>query len=407
MRKCFSLLLALSLLFSVFAAGSLAEEEEAPAEIVEEVDLDAEEPESPDEVEEEILDEETGEIYVITEEERSVLDELEQDLEIDESIDPDDLEINPNLPDHVINILLVGVDTRSNDPREIAGRGDTEIIVSINTQTGAIKMTSILRDSLVTIPGYKSQQKINNAFKHGCNRKGSNGGAHGGALLAMRTINHNFAMNLQYCVAINFNGLASIIDSLGGIDIALTRAEARYINSYLRKHPPAYDNRAKGERVPLDWDAEKEAGTQEVVDGRLTLHLDGVQAVMYARIRSLKGENDFTRTDRQRHLLDLLLKKISSDMTDFYRLADLASSCIEYAYTNMNLEDIVRVASPVMKSGLLSKVGSDALFESMRVPMDKNYKYAKVDEASVLSFSIKKHAQAIHEFIYGSYYPAK
>lgn len=398
-RKTMSLLLSMVLLLSLAVSPAAGEEEDL---IIEDVLLD-------EEGNEVIVDEETGEVFVLSEAEQEILDSLEQEEEPDEYVDPDLLELNPNLPDHVINILLVGVDTRTNNSQEIVGRGDTEIIVSVNRETGSIKMTSILRDSYVTIPGYSNKKKINSAFQIGSNRKGPSGeplGASGGAALAMRTINRNFQMNLQYCVAINFNGLASIIDSLGGIDIPVTRSEARYINSYLKKNPPAYDNKAKGERVPLDWDAEKKAGTQEVTDGKLTLHMDGVQAVMYARIRSLKGENDFNRTDRQRYLLDLLLQLVVRDM-DVNKLLDLLDACMPYAYTNMNIATLFELCTAVLRSDILSRVGSGSLFEQMRIPMDHNYSYKTVSGVSVLSYNLKKHAQAIHEFIYGSYYPAE
>ncbi len=399
MKKILALLLALCLLMPVF---SLAEED-GDLSTDEEIILD----ENGNEI---IRDEETGETFVLTESDGSKTEEVEeQEEDVDPSVAPDTLEMNPNLPDTVINILLVGVDTRSNDSTEIVGLGDTEIIVSINRETGSIKMTSILRDSLVTIPGNKNKLKINNAFKIGCNRKDADGnplGTSGGAALAMRTINHNFQMNLQYCVAINFNGLASIIDSLGGVDIPVTKAEANYINSYLKKHPPAYDNKAKGERVRLDWTAEKEAGTQEVVDGKLILHMDGVQAVMYARIRSLKGENDFNRTDRQRYLLDLLLQMVVKDM-DVDKLMDLMDACMPYAYTNMNLASLFDVCVTVLRSDLTSRLASGTLIEQMRIPMDKSFSYKTVNGSSVLSYNMEKHAKALHEFIYGTYYPAK
>lgn len=399
MKKILALLLALCLLMPVFSLAEGNGDSSADEEII----LD----ENGNEI---IRDEETGETFVLTEADGLKTEEVEElEEDVDPSVAPDTLEMNPNLPDTVINILLVGVDTRSNDSTEIVGLGDTEIIVSINRETGSIKMTSILRDSLVTIPGNKNKLKINNAFKIGCNRKDTDGnplGTAGGAALAMRTINHNFQMNLQYCVAINFNGLASIIDSLGGVDIPVTKAEANYINSYLKKHPPAYDNKAKGERVKLDWTAEKEAGNQEVVDGKLTLHMDGVQAVMYARIRSLKGENDFNRTDRQRYLLDLLLQMVVKDM-DVNKLMDLMDACMPYAYTNMNIASLFDVCVTVLRSDLTSRLASGTLIEQMRIPMDKSFSYKTVNGSSVLSYNLEKHAKAMHEFIYGTYYPVK
>lgn len=397
MKKLISLLLACCLLIP---AASMAGEDDdlLIEEITEEAAPEAEqesgsgEPEADDV----FVDEDTGETYILTEEEQQKLDELiEEDVEEDDTgIDPDSLDKNPNLPENVINILLIGVDTRSKDPQEILGRGDTQIIVSINRDTGAIKMTSILRDSLVPIPGYKNQTKINNSFAYGNNRvkKGTTQEkVRSGAALAMRTINRNFQMNIENYVAINFNGLASIIDALGGIDIELTKGEAWYINKYLKEHPPAYDNKAKGERTPL----EVKAGVQ---------HLDGVQAVMYARTRSLAGENDFNRTDRQRHLLDLLLQQVTSNL-DFSTLMDLIDVAVSYADTNMNFQTLWDLATSLAPA-LTQMTSGESLFEQMRVPMDHSYSYTTHNGSSVIKYNLKKHAQAIHEFVYGTYYPA-
>ena len=155
------------------------------------------------------------------------------DNEIDDTIDPDKLDINANLPSNVVNILLVGVDTRSTSLDDGLQNGDVQIIVSINKDDGSIKLTSILRDLYVTIPGYKNKNRINTAYSRG------------GGQLAMRTINKNFELNIENYITINFYGLASIIDSLGGIDIEMTAKEAKAINTYLRQHPPKYDNQSK------------------------------------------------------------------------------------------------------------------------------------------------------------------
>ena len=393
MKKILSWLLILCLLLPGLALGEEEEEEILLDDLLEEVPSEGS---AESEDGDYIIDEETGETFLLTETEQEHLDTLlEENPEEDDGIDPDSLDLNPNLPDNVLNILLIGVDTRSDDPQEIVGRGDTQIIVSINRDTGAISMASILRDSLVSIPGYRNKTKINSAFMYGCNKiKNDNipGKVRSGAALAMRTVNKNFQMNIENYVAINFNGLASIIDALGGIDIELTKAEAKYINSYLKKHPPAYDNKAKGERVPL----EAVAGVH---------HLDGVQAVMYARTRSLKGENDFNRTDRQRNLLDLLLKKVLSDL-DITTLMDLIDTAVTYADTNLNFQTLFELARSLLPV-LMEADSSASLFEQMRIPMDKSYSYDTYNGASVVRYNMTKHATALHEFIYGAYYPAK
>ena len=395
LKKCLSLLLVLMLL----PLFSLAEDAAEPIEIEENVLLDEEGETRED------TDGETGEedIYIpedldIPEEDQAALDALEAEADIDDSVDPSTLELNPNLPDNVINILLVGVDAHTADPKEIVGLGDSQIIVSVDQNAGTIKMTSILRDSYVTIPTYKNKYKINCSFQYGCNKKDASGnplGTTGGAQLAMRTINHNFGMNIQYCVAINFNGLASIIDSLGGLEIDMTKTEARAVNRYLAKAYKSkkfnYDNKDRKDRVKL----EETAG----------VHLcDGIQALTYARLRSI--DNDFARTNRQRHLLNLLLEKVLHDM-DLNKMMSLLETCTDYAYTNMNIEAFYKLGMTVLGSGIMNRIGSgETLFEQMRIPMDKSYSYDTVNGASVVKYNITKHAKALHEFIYGEYYPA-
>ena len=290
--------------------------------------------------------------FIIDDETSSELEQLDEDWETDDSVDPDSLDLNTNLPDNVVNILLIGIDSRSKEMEDGYQRGDVQIILSINTDTGDIKLTSVMRDLYVTIPGYKSKARINTAYTKG------------GGQLSMRTLNNLLELNIQYYVTINFYGLASIIDAIGGIDIELTKTEASAINTYLKKHPPAYDNKAKGERVAL----EKKAGVQ---------HLDGVQAVMYARLREI--DNDFKRTERQRNLLNLLLNQIMQDM-DMEVLLNLVSTTLPYVKTNVPASTIVSLATQVM-GPLMTKVqNGESLMEQMRIPMgdgsDATWKYS-------------------------------
>ena len=379
MKKLTALLMALCLLLP---GAALAEDEEISIlDVVEEVNLD--EGEKPAEDAE---DAEGGEELFISDEVQEAMEAVENlEADIDDSINPDDLELNPNLPDNVVNILLVGVDTRSTTLDDGLQHGDVQIILSINKDTGSVKLTSILRDLYVTIPGYKSKNRINVAY------------ARGGGALAMRTINHTFEMNIEHYVTINFYGLASIIDAIGGVDVDLTKAEAKAINTYLKKHPPKYDNQDKEyERVPL----EAVAGVQ---------HLDGVQAVMYARTRSV--DNDFGRTARQRHLLDLLLRKIMQDMT-VDKFMTLMETSLPYVQTNVNASTMLNLGLSVLNSDIISRAqAGESLLEQMRIPMDETWKYDQTDGgSSVVVFRTvarrEENVQALHEFIYGQYYPA-
>ncbi len=135
-------------------------------------------------------------------------------------------------------------------------------------------------------------------------------------------------------------------------------------------------------------------------------HCDGIQALTYARLRSLKGQKDFNRTDRQRNLLDLLMKKVMQNM-NFNQLLSLIKVCTEYAYTNITPDTFLSLAKTILSSGLLSKVGSeDSLFTDMHIPQPGKYQYGTANGASVLTLNIPDHTKLLHEFVYGQYYPA-
>ena len=151
----------LCLLLPAFA---YAEEELSIEDISEEIDLDGTEadldtgdmdsdvPDVPDET--------------LTEEQKKELaDSLESKDYVPTDVKVDNLYINPNLPENVINILLLGVDTREAElvDKDIK-RADVQLILSYNLDNGSIKLSSILRDTLVTNPFTGKNSAINESY---------------------------------------------------------------------------------------------------------------------------------------------------------------------------------------------------------------------------------------------------
>lgn len=159
-------------------------------------------------------------------------------------------------------VVLLGIDTEEGN----AGRSDAILLASIDRENNQIHLCSVARDSRVQIAGY-GQRKLNAAY------------AYGGGELTVQTLNENFGLQLTSYVAVNFSGMADIVDELGGVEVALSEGELAYLGS-------AGQGLSAGDAV----------------------RLNGKQAVAYSRIRKL--DNDDMRTSRQREVLEGLLNQI-------------------------------------------------------------------------------------------------
>ena len=410
MKRLFALILALALLLPLFV---YAEQEDA--ELTEDIDLD--EDYSFDEEGNLLLrDDETGETYSLSAISEEDIEKLAAQYELDESIDPNELEINENLPDDVINILLIGLDVRGTKKEKLlteqgkySKRSDVLIVLSINMNDGSIKLSSIARNTYVEVPGRKNKTIIANSYGHANYKNGEFVSWTDTPETCIRTVNHNFELNIQYYVAINFYGVAQIIEGLGGVDLDLTKTEATAINTYLSTGTIKNSKGEKishGKAIANSYD-DKNGKRDKLKKTSGVQHLDGIQALMYARLRSI--DSDFVRTARTRHLLDCLLKQtLEKIKANKLNVLDLVSDFISYPITNVNPSTIMQLAGKVMSSGVMDNLEStDSLISEFRIPIDGHWKYDTVDGASVTIMKDKQFTvESLHEFIYGKYYPA-
>ena len=404
MKRLLALLLCLSLLLPVF---SLAEEDEDDWDMD---DLDIEEIELGED-----------EDLIGSEDDEEDLANFPDDDQ-DTVIDYNELEINENCPDDVINILLIGVDTRGDEDRNndskllsdqlgkhngYAKRNDVTMILSINLIDGSLKLTSLARDLLVDIPA-KGTAPINNSFSYRHMKKNGNGLDYVEDVpeRTIRTVNRNFQLNIRHYVAINFYGVEEIIEYFGGVDVELTKQEARAINNYITKNQRAmkrtYDMHSEG-RVKL----EEKNGVQ---------HLDGLQGLVFARSRHVSGDNgtDIARTGRTRRLLQALLHPVMEKLKNKeYDLLNLLVELSKYFATDMSLKEMGELAMqvwPVVRdSNIMGDLGSvTSLMEEKRIPGettkgDLGWTY---QNQKVKLHNIQAVTEDLHDFIFGAYYPA-
>lgn len=267
-----------------------------------------------------------------------------------------------NLPDGVTNIALYGVDSRSKN--KFTGNTDSIMILSIDTVHKKIKITSIMRDSLVEIKGY-SPYKINSAY------------AKGGPELAINTLNKNFGMNITEYATINFSGMSKIIDAVGGIEVELTEAEVKDANIHIKYM-------AQEQKVEATYI--KKAGKQT---------LNGLQAVSFSRIRhvaTIDGvSNDYGRTDRQRLVMNQLFNKALTLSTG--ELTKLVKTCLPYVKTSLSYIEIIKLAGVLTVDGLK--------FDQMRIPQrDYVISGMNVRGGSCVYYNLKYAKDVLHAFIY-------
>lgn len=230
-----------------------------------------------------------------------------------------------------VNIMLVGQDAR---PGEKRARSDAMILCTIRKSDNTVIMTSFLRDSYVNIPGVR-KGKLNTAY------------IYGGMDLLSKTIRENFGVEIDNTVEVNFNGFMEIIDTMGGVDITLTKDEANYLN-----------RRGNwGVRDERDWNLTEGSNT-----------LNGSQALAYSRIRSIG--TDFGRTERQRTVLKALIDKVrDSSLTELNSLVNTLVSLITTDMTNAEITGYVLEFFPMLK---------DLNIVTQRIPINDTYYFSVI-----------------------------
>ena len=233
---------------------------------------------------------------------------------------------------NIVNILLIGQDAR---PGETNSRSDSMIMVTFNKEQKTNTMTSFLRDLYVKIPGYMDN-RINASY------------AIGGKDLLNETLEVNFGVQVDGNVEVNFSHFEEVIDLLGGVDIELRADEANHINQRINRY-------------------ELQKGLQ---------HLDGEQALEYARIRKLDSDQDFSRTNRQRKLLNSLVEKFRN--TKLTTLLGLLDDLLPMVTTDLENEEIFKYAKD------LFPMLADCTIVSQRVPVADKYYLAMINKMSVI-----------------------
>lgn len=265
----------------------------------------------------------------------SMVDEEGYDNVFDADYAKDKIQTNKELDlsilDDYMNIALFGLDKGSAKDRIEGGDScDCIMIMSIHKETSDVKILSIYRDTYMKIIG--ADGSFRNYFKVNSSNSGSNGGA--GAIV--NTLNTNLDLNIQDYVMVNFNGIATIIDLLGGIEVNITEGEMEYINGYLTE---------TREITGID--------SPDVTTYGENIHLNGLQATAYSRIRKTpiyfedgtSLNNDYGRAARQRNvIMKMVAKAKSAGVQNVLKMCDeIFKSDEEIFKTSIPYQDVIKL----------------------------------------------------------------
>lgn len=242
----------------------------------------------------------------------------------------------------IVNILIIGNDYRKENGYNAGGLTDTMIIGTMDMKHGTLKLTSLMRDLVVEIPGH-GKNKLNAA------------NSYGGVELLYKTIATNFNIELDGYVEVGFKAFQDIVDKVGGVEVELTESEVEYLNStnYIRNKK--YRNVKVGKQI-----------------------LNGSQALGYCRIRkkgtTINGlRDDYGRTWRQRTVINRVFDKVKKmPMSDWM---DIANSVFDNVTTDLTNDQIYDYMKDVITMGTME-------VKQLQIPVEGYFRSAANGEFS-------------------------
>ncbi|WP_233460734.1 LCP family protein [Enterocloster lavalensis] len=271
---------------------------------------------------------------------------------------------NPNLSYEKVEsmkgfwtVALFGVDSRNNS----LGKGnnaDVNIICNINQDSGEIKLVSVFRDSYLNIDEEGSYNKINQAYFKG------------GPDQAVKALNRNLDLEIDDYAVFNWKAVIDAINILGGVDIELSKAEFYYINAFITETVQATG-----------------VGSVQLTHAGMN-HMDGVQAVAYARLR--KMDTDFARTERQRKVIQLAFDKLKK--ADFAVVNNVMEVVLGQIESSVDLNDLIPLAKTVTKF----YIGETTGFPQARGDLNMGKK-----GDCVIPQTLESNVVLLHQFLFG------
>lgn len=254
-------------------------------------------------------------------------------------------------------IAVFGVDSRDGN----TGKGalsDVEMLCSIHKKTGEIRLLSVFRDTYLRIDQKEDFDKINEAYFLG------------GPEQAMNALEDNLDLQIDDYATFNWKAVVDAINVLGGVDIDITDKEFAYINSFITETVNSTG-----------------VGSYQLEHSGMN-HLDGVQAVAYARLRLM--DTDFNRTERQRKVLGQAMEKAKN--SDLKTLTTLIGTVYPQIKTSVGVDNLAGMAKNAKKYYISQTSGFPFSYQEIKIGK----------KACVVPTTLESNVVQLHSFLYNT-----
>lgn len=208
-----------------------------------------------------------------------------------EEVEEEENKKSYNIEDGVFNIYISGIDTAGRISN--VARSDANIIVTVNTNTHKILLTSIPRDYYVKLHSKGKKDKLTHSGVYGIKE-------------TYTTVEDLLDIDINYYVRVNFTTLEKVVDALGGVDVYSDYAFTSYNYSY-----------KKGKN-----------------------HLNGKEALEFSRERMSFASGDRQRIKNQQAVIEAIMNKVLTSETILTKYTSLLSSLSNSFQTNIKTSEI-------------------------------------------------------------------
>lgn len=209
-----------------------------------------------------------------------------------------------NITNTPFNVLISGSDTRGGFDEN--GRSDVIMVATVNPKTNTVLLTSVPRDFYVT-----TACDAADGCQQGALDKITHTGIHG-TNTTKRTVEKLLGIEINYTFKVGFDTVTDLVNAVGGIDVTV----------------------APGYAVNQPW----------LVVHEGVNHLNGEQALRYARERYAYSEGDRQRTKNQQQVLMGIVDKITSPaiVTNYASIMDSMSDTFSTTMSSQEISELIK-----------------------------------------------------------------